>query len=70
MQSFLGLLQDSIESTQQSKWWAWHDKQAKEARKPAKERKRSGGKEAKLEKSTGTVTKMMVQTMGICSILV
>ena len=63
MHSFLGLLQDGITCTQQGKWWAWHSKKAKDSRR------KGGTKEAKLLKSTGMVTKMMVQTMGICSAL-
>ena len=65
MHSFLGLLQDGITCTQQGKWWTWHSK-PKDKKKGGK----GGTKEAKLDKSTGMVTKMMVQTMGICSALV
>ncbi|CAE7369488.1 SKOR [Symbiodinium pilosum] len=68
MSAFLALLQDCIDCTQQSKWWAWHDKQGQTSQRLSK-RQDKGSKEAKLDKSTGMVTKLMVSTMGICSIL-
>ncbi|CAE7436606.1 unnamed protein product, partial [Symbiodinium sp. CCMP2456] len=68
MSSFLALLQDCIDCTQHSKWWAWHDKQGGTSQRPSKKQDK-GNKEAKLDKSTGMVTKLMVSTMGICSTL-
>lgn len=68
MTSFLALLQDCIDCTQHSKWWAWHDKQGQTSQRPSKKQDK-GNKEAKLDKSTGMVTKLMVSTMGICSTL-
>ncbi|CAE7573135.1 SKOR, partial [Symbiodinium sp. CCMP2456] len=65
MQTFLAFLQDSIDCMRHSRWWTWYAKQNQKEERSERHHKK--GREAKVEKSTGMITKLMVAAMGICN---
>ncbi|CAE7262902.1 Cebpz [Symbiodinium natans] len=69
LQTFLAFLQDSIDCMRDSRWWMWYSKQQgnQKDKEDRNERHHKSRREAKVEKSTGMITKLMVAGMGICN---
>ncbi|CAJ1440596.1 unnamed protein product, partial [Effrenium voratum] len=64
MQTFLEMLQDSADCMRHCRWWHWY---ARQQGKEEQKVQRTGPREAKVDKGTGMITKLMVTSMSICN---